>query len=167
MAVSWYGLQFVALRDLQIRPRVRGGNRVLWALGILCVPYLGALLYMSWGSSIAIERPAHQARRARASVQPRVPTERVPEPTTRSRRSTAAPAVTRRQTFPSLHTATREQRSAAPLVHDPVIGTDMSELLQRRSSITPLSSSSDPVIRWPGSSIPVPDPIELRDRPTA
>lgn len=40
-----YTLVVQAIRDLIRRPRVRGGNKVSWALLILCVPVLGALCY--------------------------------------------------------------------------------------------------------------------------
>jgi hypothetical protein len=42
-----YTLVAQAIRDLVRRPRVRGGNKMSWALLILCVPILGAFLY-SW-----------------------------------------------------------------------------------------------------------------------
>ena len=37
-----YTLCYQALRDLRRRPRVRGDNKALWGLGILCVPIAGA-----------------------------------------------------------------------------------------------------------------------------
>ncbi|HLU37692.1 MAG TPA: PLD nuclease N-terminal domain-containing protein [Thermomicrobiales bacterium] len=40
-----YTLVVQAIRDLMRRPRVRGGNKMSWALLILCVPILGALAY--------------------------------------------------------------------------------------------------------------------------
>jgi hypothetical protein len=40
-----YGLMTWAVRDLLQRPRVRGDNKVLWALLILTVPVIGALFY--------------------------------------------------------------------------------------------------------------------------
>ena len=40
-----YGLMVWALRDLLRRRRVRGGNKVLWAMLILIVPIIGALAY--------------------------------------------------------------------------------------------------------------------------
>ncbi len=40
-----YGLMVWAMRDLLRRARVRGENKVLWALLILIVPVLGALIY--------------------------------------------------------------------------------------------------------------------------
>ncbi len=44
-AVVYYGLAAIALRDLWRRPTVRGGNKTGWALAILCLPILGAVLY--------------------------------------------------------------------------------------------------------------------------
>ena len=45
--VAQYILVAQALRDLIRRPRVRGGNKMSWALLIICVPILGAFFY-SW-----------------------------------------------------------------------------------------------------------------------
>ena len=44
-AVVYYGLAAIALRDLRRRPTVRGDNKTGWALAILCLPILGAVLY--------------------------------------------------------------------------------------------------------------------------
>ncbi|MEZ4507135.1 MAG: PLD nuclease N-terminal domain-containing protein [Thermomicrobiales bacterium] len=44
-AVVYYGLAAVALRDLWRRAAVRGENKTGWALAILCLPILGAVLY--------------------------------------------------------------------------------------------------------------------------
>ena len=44
-AVVYYGLATIALRDLWRRPSVRGDNKTGWALAILCLPILGAVLY--------------------------------------------------------------------------------------------------------------------------
>lgn len=40
-----YTLVYGSIRDLMRRPRVRGGNKMSWALLILCLPILGALAY--------------------------------------------------------------------------------------------------------------------------
>lgn len=40
-----YGLMVWALRDLIRRRKVRGDNKVLWAMLILIVPIIGALTY--------------------------------------------------------------------------------------------------------------------------
>lgn len=52
-----YGLAIWALRDLWLRPRVRGDNKVLWALFILIVPILGPILYSSLGPASFLPRP--------------------------------------------------------------------------------------------------------------
>lgn len=51
-----YGLAIWALRDLWHRPRVRGDNKMLWALLILIVPILGPLLYSSLGPASFLPR---------------------------------------------------------------------------------------------------------------
>lgn len=51
-----YGLAIWALRDLWQRPRVRGDNKVLWALLILIVPILGPILYSSLGPASFLPR---------------------------------------------------------------------------------------------------------------
>jgi len=55
-AVVQYGLAYWTLRDLQRRPRVRGGNKVLWAIIILALPIVGPLLYASIGPTSFIPR---------------------------------------------------------------------------------------------------------------
>ena len=45
--VVQYTMIVQAIRDLVRRPRVRGGNKMSWALLILCLPILGAFFY-SW-----------------------------------------------------------------------------------------------------------------------
>lgn len=55
-AGTQYGLAFWALRDLARRPRVRGGNKVLWALVILVVPIIGALVYATIGPTSFLPR---------------------------------------------------------------------------------------------------------------
>lgn len=63
LVVLWaaiqYGLALHALRDLNRRPRVRGNNKVVWALVILGIPIVGALVYTVYGptSFIGRERP--------------------------------------------------------------------------------------------------------------
>ena len=49
-AAVYYGLAFVALRDLFRRPKVRGENKTAWALAVLCLPILGATLYGYFGA---------------------------------------------------------------------------------------------------------------------
>ena len=60
--VGQYGLAFWALRDLLRRPRVRGDNKVVWALVILTLPVVGALLYASIGPTSFFPRPARVDR---------------------------------------------------------------------------------------------------------
>jgi hypothetical protein len=50
IAAVYYGLAFVALRDLLRRPSVRGQNKTAWALAILCLPILGATFYGIFGA---------------------------------------------------------------------------------------------------------------------
>ena len=52
--VVYYGLAAIALRDLWRRPTVRGDNKTGWALAILCLPILGAVLYGYLGTPPAI-----------------------------------------------------------------------------------------------------------------
>lgn len=53
-----YGLAYWTLRDLARRPRVRGGNKVVWALVILVLPVAGALLYAWMGPTSFLPRAA-------------------------------------------------------------------------------------------------------------
>jgi uncharacterized membrane protein YhaH (DUF805 family) len=54
--VAQYGLAYRALRDLARRPRVRGDNKVVWALVILILPFVGALLYAWMGPTSFLPR---------------------------------------------------------------------------------------------------------------
>lgn len=56
-AALQYGLAYWTLRDLARRPKVRGGNKVLWAIVILVVPIAGALFYASVGPTSFLPRP--------------------------------------------------------------------------------------------------------------
>ncbi len=56
--VAQYALCLQALRDLARRPRVRGDNKALWGLGILCLPIAGAILYNWMGPTSFINRRA-------------------------------------------------------------------------------------------------------------
>lgn len=56
----YYGLAFVALRDLRQRSWVRGQNKTAWALVILCLPILGATLYGFIGTPGVGFRSAHE-----------------------------------------------------------------------------------------------------------
>lgn len=55
-AAVQYGLAVHALRDLDRRPRVRGNNKVVWALVILGIPIAGALVYAIYGPTSFIRR---------------------------------------------------------------------------------------------------------------
>jgi uncharacterized membrane protein YcjF (UPF0283 family) len=55
--VAQYALCIQSLRDLMRRARVRGNNKVLWALVILCVPIVGALTYNWMGPTSFRHRP--------------------------------------------------------------------------------------------------------------
>ena len=56
-AAVQYGLVVWTLRDLVHRPRVRGDNKVIWAIVILTLPIVGALLYASIGPTSFLPRP--------------------------------------------------------------------------------------------------------------
>jgi hypothetical protein len=60
-----YTLVVQAIRDLMRRPRVRGGNKMSWAMLILCVPIVGALAYGWLGPTSFL-----QARSATRREQP-------------------------------------------------------------------------------------------------
>lgn len=66
-----YGLVVYALRDLIRRPRVRGENKVTWALVILTLPFLGAVLYATFGPTSFLPRSLPAAVPARAVPPPR------------------------------------------------------------------------------------------------
>ena len=54
--VVYYGLAAIALRDLWRRPAVQGDNKTGWALAILCLPILGAVLYGYLGTPGSLSR---------------------------------------------------------------------------------------------------------------
>jgi hypothetical protein len=62
--VAQYGLAYYTLRDLVRRPRVRGDNKVVWALVILMLPLGGALLYASMGPTSFLPRAGRRASTA-------------------------------------------------------------------------------------------------------
>jgi len=57
LGAAQYGLDAQALRDLARRPRVRGDNKALWALCILCIPLFGAVIYNWMGPTSFVGRP--------------------------------------------------------------------------------------------------------------
>lgn len=68
-AAVQYGLAYWTLRDLARRPRVRGDNKVVWALVILVLPFGGALLYAWMGPTSFLAR-APRSPSGSASVPP-------------------------------------------------------------------------------------------------
>ena len=69
-----YMLMANGIRDLIRRPRVRGGNKVLWGLAIICLPFAGALMYGWMGPTSFLARP----RTDRAVPQPKIePTQNI------------------------------------------------------------------------------------------
>jgi hypothetical protein len=57
LGAAQYALCVQAMRDLVKRPRVRGENKVLWALLILCLPIAGAIVYNWMGPTSFMHRP--------------------------------------------------------------------------------------------------------------
>jgi hypothetical protein len=41
-----YGLAIFAISDLRRREHLRGANKVTWCLIVLCIPFIGTLLYV-------------------------------------------------------------------------------------------------------------------------
>lgn len=159
LIVAWYGLQVVALRDLRARSRVRGDNKLLWAFAILCVPFLGALGYLSMGPTSFLPRPVRAAPGSRIAVAPHSlrtigsPRDRtVPDlPTlTAPVVSSGSPQMARRRNAAAAATGRPYRRLAI----DPVIGTDSADLLPARVSVARSRQSGPNAIRWPGSAIP-------------
>ena len=106
--VTQYTLVVQAIRDLIRRPRVRGGNKMSWALLIICVPIFGAFLY-SWlgptsflrhGAATSTRQTAAPVLRRLEEVQGSRPDNVTPlrpglEPSVRSRTSQRRPGLTR------------------------------------------------------------------------
>lgn len=65
--VTQYTLVVQAIRDLIRRPRVRGGNKMSWALLIVCVPIVGAFLYSWMGPTSFLRHGAATATRQTAA----------------------------------------------------------------------------------------------------
>lgn len=63
-----YTLVYQAIRDLMRRPRVRGGNKMSWALLILCVPIAGALAYGWLGPTSFLQSRAVQRNRPQTTA---------------------------------------------------------------------------------------------------
>ncbi|MGI8484673.1 MAG: PLDc N-terminal domain-containing protein [Thermomicrobiales bacterium] len=60
--VVQYILMAQAIKDLLRRPRVRGDNKVIWGLVILCAPFAGALIYTWMGPTSFLQRSALRSR---------------------------------------------------------------------------------------------------------
>jgi hypothetical protein len=58
IGAAQYTLAYQAIRDLIRRPRVRGNNKMSWAIVILCLPVLGAFLYSWMGPTSFVRRGA-------------------------------------------------------------------------------------------------------------
>ncbi|MEZ4495518.1 MAG: PLD nuclease N-terminal domain-containing protein [Thermomicrobiales bacterium] len=57
--VIQYGLAIYAIRDLTRREQLRGANEVTWTLIVLCLPFIGPLLYaMLATDGLPIPKPA-------------------------------------------------------------------------------------------------------------
>ncbi|CAN5569785.1 hypothetical protein BH24CHL4_BH24CHL4_01420 [soil metagenome] len=56
LTIAYYWLAGLALRDLLRRPAVRGDNKVSWGLVIVCLPFVGALLYGYMGAASFLPR---------------------------------------------------------------------------------------------------------------
>jgi hypothetical protein len=57
-AAIQYGLAIYAIRDLMQRERLRGANKFSWVLIILCLPFVGTLLYIALATDgLPIPRP--------------------------------------------------------------------------------------------------------------
>lgn len=54
-----YGLAIFAISDLRKRERLRGANKVTWSLVVLCIPFIGTLLYVTLATDgLPIPRPS-------------------------------------------------------------------------------------------------------------
>jgi len=79
LTIAYYWLAGLALRDLLRRPAVRGDNKVSWGLVIVCIPFIGALLYGYMGAASFLPRtpPTVSAIKGTAkSIADRRPTNR-------------------------------------------------------------------------------------------
>lgn len=54
-----YGLAIFAIGDLRRREHLRGANKVTWSLIVLCIPFIGTLLYVTLATDgLPIPRPS-------------------------------------------------------------------------------------------------------------
>jgi hypothetical protein len=56
LAMVQYGLIVITMRDLLRRPSVRGENKVVWGLVIVCLPFIGPLIYGYMGPTSFLPR---------------------------------------------------------------------------------------------------------------
>jgi hypothetical protein len=56
LATVQYGLIVITMRDLLRRPSVRGENKVVWGLVIVCLPFIGPLIYGYMGPTSFLPR---------------------------------------------------------------------------------------------------------------
>jgi hypothetical protein len=115
LGAAQYALCFQALRDLVHRPRVRGDNKVLWGLGILCIPIAGALVYNWMGPTSFIRRPMAPAYR---ETEPAEPGMRVLQPLGNNVTPITAARAGRRRRITAIESAPRgrtSRRSPIPM----------------------------------------------------
>lgn len=54
-----YGLAIFAISDLRKREHLRGANKVTWSLIVLCIPFIGTLLYVTLATDgLPVPRPS-------------------------------------------------------------------------------------------------------------
>ncbi len=104
LGAAQYALYVQALRDLARRPRVRGDNKVLWGLCIICIPVFGALYYNWMGPTSFVGRRAV----------PDAPAPDEPIRTASNITSIATARAARRKGTPAATQATRPQPPARP-----------------------------------------------------
>lgn len=56
LGIAQYTMTIAAINDLLQRPRVRGGNKIVWGLVVLCVPFAGAIVYGWMGPASFLRR---------------------------------------------------------------------------------------------------------------
>ena len=62
-AAAQYTLLVYSVIDLRRRPRVRGENKMGWALVVAAIPIAGPLIYGVFGPTSFLPRPNRPARR--------------------------------------------------------------------------------------------------------
>ncbi len=62
-AAAQYALLIYSIIDLRRRPRVRGENKMGWALLVAAIPIAGALIYGAFGPTSFLPRPNRTPRR--------------------------------------------------------------------------------------------------------